>query len=149
FFDGGSILGTALVDASGQATLPTSFTTTGSHTIRAAYSGDGDFAASARALTERVKSSSQLALVASANPVPTGQPVTLTATVSPASGTGTPTGTVTFMDGNVVLARVTLSSGQATLVTSFATAGRHTLKAVYSGDGNFFGSAKSLFEQVN
>jgi sugar lactone lactonase YvrE len=149
FFDGSVILGTATVGAGGQATLTTRFSTTGSHTIKAVYSGDANFTASAQAITEKVRNSSRVALVASANPVAVGQPVMFTATVGGGSGGATPTGTVAFMDGNVVLARVTLRGGQATLTVSFTTPGSHTLKAVYSGDGNFFGSSRSLIEQVN
>jgi hypothetical protein len=68
--------------------------------------------------------------------------VTLTATVT---GTpGTPTGTVTFKDGgsNITCSGgnpATLSSGQATCVTTF-TEGIHLLSAGYSGDGTFVAS---------
>ncbi|MGY3064526.1 hypothetical protein ACVWZD_008848 [Streptomyces sp. TE3672] len=40
FFDGGDTLDTVPVDASGHATLPTSFSATGTHTITAAYNGN-------------------------------------------------------------------------------------------------------------
>ena len=51
-----------------------------------------------------------------------GQTVTLTATVSPVvPGSGTPTGTVTFMDGNKVLATVELVNGVAVFQTSRLT----------------------------
>ncbi|MFE2385448.1 Ig-like domain-containing protein [Streptomyces misionensis] len=40
FFDGGDTLDTVPVDASGHATLATSFGTTGTHTITAAYNGN-------------------------------------------------------------------------------------------------------------
>ena len=59
-----------------------------------------------------------------------------------------PTGTVTFKDGNVVLAVVTLRRGKATLALSFATVGGHTIQAAYSGDGTFAASSQSLIEQV-
>ena len=79
-----------------------------------------------------------------------GQAVTFTATVRDPSGTGTPTGTVTFFVGNTVVARVTLdANGQAHLRGSFSVAGRFTIRAVYSGDATFDASSQSLFEQVN
>jgi hypothetical protein len=47
-----------------------------------------------------------------------GQPVTFAATVAPTSGTGTPTGMVTFSDSATTLATVALTSGTATFTTS-------------------------------
>ena len=92
-----------------------------------------------KAVTEQVVAlrATQVMLLASANPVLAGQAVTFTATVSAASGTGTPTGAVTFMDGDVVLAKVALQSGQTTLTWTFPTRGSHTIKAVYSGATGF------------
>ena len=79
-----------------------------------------------------------------------GQAVTFTATVRDPSGTGTPTGTVTFFVGNTVVARVTLdANGQARIRGSFSVAGRFTIRAVYSGDATFDASEQSLTEQVN
>lgn len=40
FFDGSELLATAPVSPDGQSTLTTGFTTTGTHTITAAYNGD-------------------------------------------------------------------------------------------------------------
>lgn len=48
-------------------------------------------------------------LTADINPAVSGQTVTFTATVTPQSGTGKPTGTVTFYDGSTVIGTGTLS----------------------------------------
>src|SRR5262249_50879686 len=79
------------------------------------------------------------------------QAVTFTATVAAvAPGAGTPTGTVTFKDGTVVLGTFAVGpDGTATFTTSFATAGGHVITAVYNGDANFAGSSQALTEQVN
>jgi len=69
-----------------------------------------------------------------------GDSVTFTVTVS--SSTGTPSGTVTFMDGTAQLGTGTLSGGSATYSTSALTAGSHSITGVYSGD-NTFGSVTS------
>ena len=53
---------------------------------------------------------------------------------------GTPTGTVTFMEGSTVLATATLSSGQVQFTTSSLGPGTHSISAVYSGDTNFSAS---------
>src|SRR5262249_35061611 len=65
-------------------------------------------------------------------------------------GAGTPTGTVTFKDGNTALGTVAIGAdGTAAFTTSFSDAGGHAITAVYGGDANFVGSSKALTEQVN
>ena len=88
-------------------------------------------------------------LAASANPAVVGQAVTFTATVRGPGGSGTPTDTVTFFVGSLVVARVTLdANGQARLRRSFSLRGLFTIRAVYSGDANFAASSQSLTAQV-
>ncbi len=65
-----------------------------------------------------------------------GDPITLTATMSPTVASGR----VTFYDvlpsgGTVFIGDATLSGGTATFVASTLNAGTHSVKAVYSGDG--------------
>ena len=91
------------------------------------------------------------ALGSSANPSVFGQPVTLTATVTPAStGLGAATGTVTFKEGASTLGSATVTAGVATLTVPAALAvGSHLIKAEYvSADGNFQGSTSSELTQV-
>lgn len=91
-----------------------------------------------------------ISLVASVHKAISGQPLTLTATVKIRTpGSGTPTGTVTFMDGTKRLGTGTLNaSGQATLVTSLVGAATHKITAVYEGDTNFGSSSVVLTEVV-
>jgi hypothetical protein len=78
-----------------------------------------------------------------------GEPVTLTATVTPgAGGSGPPSGLVSFFDDGVALGSspVSTSGGvtTATFVTSVASplpVGSDLLTASYGGDGNFAGSS--------
>jgi RHS repeat-associated protein len=72
------------------------------------------------------------ALSSSSGTAPVGQSITLTATVTGAS----PTGTVTFKDGATPVGSSTLSGGVATLATSSLALGSHTLSAEYAGDTN-------------
>ena len=72
-----------------------------------------------------------ISLVSSANPVPVGQSVTFTATVTASTGQQVPTGTVKFADDQVVLAVVTLNSGEAILTASFSATGTHNIQAVF------------------
>lgn len=66
--------------------------------------------------------------------------VSLTATVT--ASAGTPTGSVTFYDGDpagggIPLGSASLSSGQAPFAAVGLTLGRHTFYAVYGGDSTF------------
>src|SRR3984893_13885501 len=90
----------------------------------------------------------QVSLLSSPNPSVLGQSVTFTATVAPASGTGTPTGTVTFDAGATVLGTGTLNGGMATFMTSGLGAGVHSITALYGGDANFGGGASTALTQT-
>jgi len=87
------------------------------------------------------------ALVSGTNPSILGQSVTLTATVTDASGTGVtpPDGTVTFYDGTALLGTASVTSGVAAFSTADLTvvASPHSLTAVYGGDANFSASPAS------
>ncbi|MFI8301295.1 Ig-like domain-containing protein [Streptomyces nigra] len=58
FFDGGDLLDTVPVNANGQATYMATFTTTGTHTITAAYNGNTDCDASNSTTTVQVTTAS-------------------------------------------------------------------------------------------
>jgi len=78
------------------------------------------------------------ATTSSQNPSKFGQPVTFTTTVTPTfSFIRTPSGTVTFKDGNKILGKVTLSGGKASLTTSGLSVGKHKILTSYSGDSTF------------
>jgi hypothetical protein len=101
--------------------------------------------------TQSTATMTTTALSSSANPSVPGQSVTFTATVSPASGRGTPTGTVTFSDGGSQIGTATLDSrGIATIVPASPLAlGSHAITASYGGDQNFAASTTSLTQTVS
>jgi virginiamycin B lyase len=150
FFDGNTALDSAALNASGQATLDVSLSV-GSHSLTASFGGNSSFAAStSSAVTETVNPASAAATTTTLStsvPAPVaGQPETLTATVS--SSAGTPSGTVTFFDGNTVLGSATLdANGQAALTVSLG-AGSHSLTVSYAGNSAFAASSQSISEQV-
>jgi hypothetical protein len=75
-----------------------------------------------------------------------GQSVTLTATVT--SPGGTPTGTVTFLDGSTVLGEVAVDpNGQATLTVPLGV-GVHSLKASFAGTGRFTASTSAALSET-
>jgi len=88
-----------------------------------------------------------VAVTSSNNPSVFGQPVTLTATLTPTNATGT----VQFLDGVTNLGSpVTVSSGTAAMIVSSLSVGAHGITAVYSGDSNFAGSTSpALSQNVN
>jgi parallel beta-helix repeat protein len=86
-------------------------------------------------------------LGSSPNPSTASQPVTFTATVASATS-GTPTGSVTFVDGSTPIATVGLMNGSASFTTSALGVGSHTITAVYGGDTNFTGRTSAAVTQV-
>ncbi len=156
FFDGSTNLGTGTLSATGVATLTLdSLGVTGSpHSITAVYAGNSNYAPStSTALSQAVnQASTATALTSSANPSVSGQSVTFTATVTATSpGTGTPTGSVNFFDGDTNLGTVALdASGIATLsIGSLSVSGSpHSITAVYTGDTNFATSASTPVSQT-
>jgi|GEM_PF-3094669 len=139
FKDGTATVGSGTVFL-GVAEYNATFSTAGTHTITAVYSGDANNTTStsaAVALAANVAPST-IVLTAPASAA-VGESVILTATVSDFA----PLGTVTFVDGTTELGAGTLSNGVATLDTTFSTAGSHSLTAVYSGDANNAGSTSA------
>jgi subtilase family serine protease len=88
------------------------------------------------------------AMMTSASQVPAATNVTFTATVTPFSGGGTPTGNVTFLDGTTTLGTGTISGGMATFMTSTLSVGVHSITGVYQGDTAFAGSEASISQTV-
>ncbi len=77
------------------------------------------------------------------NVIASGSTVTLTASVASTTA-GTPTGSVTLLDGTIPLfTTMTSATGTAVFTISSLAAGPHTLTAVYNGSTNFTPSASS------
>ncbi len=150
FLDGTTVLGSSVL-SNGTATLMVTSLTAGTHSLTARYGGDTNFGASTSAvITQTVNKTNTTTLLTSMpNPPRAGQPLTLTATITPATtGLLGPTGTVTFMDGTTVLGTGTLTNGVATFTVSTLSAGPHSFSANYSGDTNFNASSGTLANNV-
>ncbi|MBI3477729.1 MAG: Ig-like domain repeat protein [Acidobacteria bacterium] len=93
-----------------------------------------------------VKLPTSTILASSQNPSVQGQPVTFMATIS-ATG-AVPVGTVQFKSSNVVLGEVPVTGDTASLTLSSLSAGSHTIKAVFRGQG-FVTSSANLLQTVN
>jgi len=83
-------------------------------------------------------------LILSPSSIPVGSlgPIVMTATVTPVSGSGTPTGTVTFFNNSTQVGTATLSGGVGTFNynPSSLAVGIYSITAVYSGDSMFSAS---------
>jgi hypothetical protein len=78
-----------------------------------------------------------------------GEPTTLTASVAPVAGKGTPTGAVTFTTGAVTLCTATLTGGSGSCNASDAPLGIDTVIASYSGDTTYFPASATLSLSVS
>jgi hypothetical protein len=144
--DGPTQVGWAMV-FNGGAQFTVSFAGAGSHSLTAVFSGSGDYAGSTSAMLIEVviaKAPSMVALSSSANPSTAGAPITVTATVSPSTATGT----IQFLDSGATLGYASLANGAATLNTTSLTAGTHSLTAVYAGDSVVAGSTSNVVTQT-
>jgi hypothetical protein len=107
---------------------------------------DGQIATGAGILTVTAAgpTATTTALSSALNPAVFGSVITFTATVAPASATGT----VTFMDGASTLGSASLGSGSASLSTGLLAAGSHSITAVYAGDLSNAGSTSPILTQT-
>ena len=134
------------------AAYTTSSLSVGTHTITAAYSGDGNFGSSTSpALTQTVNqaatTTTTTTLSSSLNPSAYGQYVILTATVSGSS----PIGTVTFTDavtGAALDTETVYPNGTASFYTYSLAIGSHQIVASYSGDSANSASKSAVLTQV-
>jgi sugar lactone lactonase YvrE len=138
FQDGGSIIGTAPLNAGGAASLPISTLSLGTHSIAAIYSGDPNHSTSqSAALKQQILQPATSALTSSINPSTAETAVTFIAKLTGVQGL-LPTGTVTFRDGVNILGVIPVdNTGTATFSTSSLAVGSHSIVAVYSGDTNY------------
>jgi hypothetical protein len=152
FLDNGVTIGSGTLDPTGLASFTTAALGLGSHSITAAYSGDGDFnGGTSAAVSQMVNAdSTSIGLMSSANPSAFGQAVTVTATVTAnAPGSGTPTGSVTFEEGSSVLGTSGLdSTGVASLTISSLPVGNNAITAIYGADANFTASSSAALSQT-
>jgi hypothetical protein len=145
-----TILATRTLDSSGHASFSTSTLPGGSTTVTAIYNNsDGNFLTSSGSTVQVVnKTNSSTSLTSSLNPSHSGDSVTFTATVT-AGGNPVTSGSVTFKDGKVILAVVSLnSSGVAAFTISTLSVGTHKILAVYGGNNNYNGSTSNQVTQV-
>ncbi len=121
-----------------------SFAAAGDHVVYGRIIDKDDGTTAYQTTVTVTRAATQVTVVSSALLAVPGQLVAFTATVAPiAPGAGSPTGSITFMDGGAVLATVALQGNSVTFATAALALGSHTISAVYSGDNNFAPPAKA------
>ncbi len=139
-FNGGAALTVAsgTLDVAGEASFTSSTLPAGTHNLTWAYGGDSNFSGSttASAYVLSVSGTSvgtTTTLNAAVSPITYGQSASITATVAPASGSTSPTGTVTLTIDGTATQTATLSGGAATFTVSGLLTGAHVFSATYGG----------------
>ena len=152
FLDGGNVIGSGVLNGSGQASFSTSSLGAGSHSITAQYLGSNTFASSVSPILTQVITSGDTAtatfLSSNVNPAVVGQTITFSANVT--SKTGIPTGTVNFFEnGTTLLGSAGLDiNGNAVVMISTLPEGTFDITAVYAGDSTFASSISNIVVQV-
>jgi hypothetical protein len=151
---GGQSLGTGTLNGSGVATFTDAALAAGAHTIFASYAGTPSFRASTGSIGQTIDSAASITVSSSfSTPSTYGQTVIFTATVT--ASPGTPTGTVTFYDGDTLTG---ISLGTAVLNGSTAIFGTnalhvsgspHTITAQYEGDAFFAPVSNTTTQSVS
>ena len=90
------------------------------------------------------QNSTTIRLASSKNPSVFGQPIILSAVVTPAQAAGK----VTFYDGTTILGMATLSNGSATISVIPPNSGVRSLKAHFSGGSGYASSTSSVLSQT-
>ncbi|MFC6646386.1 Ig-like domain repeat protein [Granulicella cerasi] len=140
FTDGSTSLGTATLDASGHATLTVASMAAGTHSIVAAYAGNGtNLSATSPALSQVVDLRDTTTTLSAATSSNNAQQVTLIAVVR-YTGPTAPTGVVTFTEGSTTLGTGTVDSTGVATMTLAVGSGSQTVTASYSGDASYAAS---------
>jgi len=138
------------VYVAGQTSSTNFPTTTGSYQPANAGGSSDAFIAKLAIGTVPTTIATTTTLTSSANSQVQGSAVTFTATVTPASGTGVPTGNVVFsVDGTSADTAALGGTGEATYSTSSLTTGQHTILASYAGSNAYAASSGTLTETVS
>lgn len=114
-------------------------------TTRSGANSAGTFFSLSNGLSGSTASTTSLSLSPSSVTVGSTGSVTLTATVAPASGAGTPTGTVAFSNGSTYIGTTPLVAGVGTLNYGAGglAVGTYQITAAYSGDATYAVSTSS------
>jgi hypothetical protein len=141
---------------SGRATLATSSLPVGPTNVEAIYGGSSGFVSSTSNIATQTVAAAKTTTVITSAPDPSlvSQSVTLGATVTKSTGSGTPAGSVSFFLGTPGGSHTSLGSGtlngsaQTSITTSALPVGPVSLYAVYAGNASFTTSTSPVISQL-
>jgi hypothetical protein len=140
----------------GQATYSAAYTTSGTRSITATYSGDSNNVGSTSAVlyqaVNTLPAATTTKITTSRGPTYINQPVTFTALITSTYGPIPNGETVTFYDATTVIGTGLITNNLSTFSISTLAARSHTIKATYAGtrhsspvpDGDAGGAAISF-----
>jgi hypothetical protein len=150
FLDGTTTIASGVpLNGAGVAIFGTSTLSPGTHQITAMYQGNATYFSSTSLPLPQVVNQlpTAAAIVSNLNPSIYTQTVGFTATIT--SAAGIPSGTVNFLDGNIILGSSAVSgTGLATFSTSALNAGTHAISAAFLGSTNYAPSNSAAVFQV-
>ena len=147
FFNGPNAIGSATLNG-GVAILSDSGLPAGQNSITASYAGNTAFNPSISApvqvtITAPITAiGTTTSLTATPSQALTGASIAITVTVTPASGSMAPAGSVNLFNGNSMIGTAPLNAGMASIQITTLPVGTDTLTASYQG-GNTFGHSTS------
>jgi len=148
FKNGAATLGTAALDASGEATFDASALPAGTHQLTAVYSGDVTYLGSTSETLAQVVQLRATKTAIDAPAVTYNAAATVVVTVS--SPHGTPTGNVSLsVDGGAAQMSALDAAGKATCTLPGLAVGDHALAASYAAQGHYDGSSATATLRVN
>jgi hypothetical protein len=149
FFEDGALLATEAV-SNGQAQLTsTGLSSTTTHQYYVVYNGDANYQPSTSIVTTTPASGTSTVptittMTVNPNPPVAANTTTLTATVAPTTGSGSPTGTVSFYEDNALITSAPVSGGIAVYSSAgISGTSAHTFYAIYSGDPTYLTSTSA------
>jgi sugar lactone lactonase YvrE len=149
FADSGVSIGQAQLNAQGVASFTTSLLTVGSHSVTAAYAGDGSYTASTSAALPHTiaLATTGLSLAAPNGTVEAGKAFALSATLT--NNGFPPTGALTLRDGSTTIGTQTVAAdGTFTFPAVALSVGTHPLTAFYAGDTDNASATSPLLNVV-
>jgi hypothetical protein len=150
-YDGGAPV-TVQMNASGHALFLIHLPVVGRHTVVVSYPAQGNYNGYTLPVNTFTVTSAatKMALTPSAYYAPSKTSITFSVSlISWSAGTPKSIGSVSFYDGTTLLGTNAVNAnGQASYSTAALSAGYHTIKAVYSGGGNFASATGSATIQI-
>lgn len=152
FYDGSSLLQNTALDGTGTAVYGATFSTAGTHVISASYAANASFAASSSSpvnvtVTADASANATITSLSATSSSSVDRGFSFTASVK--GFKGSPTGSVTFLDGQSILGKSSLdASGTGIYQSVSLEPGVHYISASFSGTATAKASVSPLLVET-